>query len=69
MNPQAIIPPIMSGFISLKTTQAISLGSPLLQGEAMDFTLSTHVLNLKLASERLGCLQSHDAQVIIKHST
>jgi len=34
----------------------------------MNSTLSSHVHNLRLASERLGCLQSHDALVILKHS-
>ena len=34
----------------------------------MDKTLNIHVANLKIASTRLGLLQSHDALVILKNS-
>jgi len=62
------LPPALSQFKPVDTCEATLLGSPLLQGSAMNKILESHVTSLRTASERLCLLQSHDALVIIKHS-
>jgi hypothetical protein len=62
------IPASISQFSVVKVSEAVLLGSPLLQGHAMDKILDKHVSNLRMAGSRLSYLQSHDALVILKHS-
>jgi hypothetical protein len=62
------LPTSLSQFALVHPLDSELLGSPLLQGQAMDRILDKHVTRLRITSERLGSLQSHDALMIIKYS-
>lgn len=68
MSTVSSLPNNFSQFNIVSAEDATLLGSPLLDGAAMDKVLGKHIANLKTASSRLSFLQSHDALVILKHS-
>ena len=62
------VPGPLADFRQLSCSEAIFLGAPLFEGSAMDQTWEEHKNSLSRAADRLCCLTSHDALVILKHA-
>ena len=67
-NKFCVLPPTLSDFIKLSSTEASLLGAPLLVGASMDNHLESHCSNLSRAVSRLKLISSHDALLILRNS-
>ena len=67
-NEISINAEILKDFLHFSPDGASILGSPLLQGTAMDEALSLKVSQLQAASDRLRLIEAHDALVLLKTS-
>lgn len=55
-------------FVHVFPPDAVLLGAPLLEGPALDQSLSTHMASLSTGQKRLNLITSHDALLLLKSS-